>query len=182
MLTYTILFTAFQILTAVTRAQTPPGFNPSISNQLQITYGGTAISPAGQSVPRPSTAQPPTIQVPSNMNSATGKALLVMVDLDVPRQNARVTNLHWLAPNVDVSKVQAVVPDTTTAKYLQPSPPKGDTAHRYVFLMYAQQANFSVPAQFSNVQTKRIGFDVNAFAQASGLGAPVAANFVMVMQ
>lgn len=105
-----------------------------------------------------------------------------MVDLDVPRQNTRVTNLHWLAPNVDVSKAQAVVPNTTTAAYLQPSPPKGDTAHRYVFLMYAQQANFSVPAQFSNVQANRIGFDVNAFAKASGLGAPVAANFIMVQQ
>lgn len=48
--------------------------------------------------------------------------------------------------------------------------------------MYAQQKNFSVPAQFSNVQASRIGFDVNAFAKASGLGAPVAANFIMVMQ
>lgn len=105
-----------------------------------------------------------------------------MIDLDVPRQNTRVTNLHWLAPNVDISKAQAVVSNTTTAKYLQPSPPKGDTAHRYVFLMYAQQKNFSVPAQFSNVQASRIGFDVNAFAKASGLGAPVAANFIMVMQ
>lgn len=105
-----------------------------------------------------------------------------MVDLDVPRQNTRVTNLHWLAPNVDVSKAQAVVSATTTAKYLQPSPPKGDTAHRYVFLMYAQPANFSVPAQFSNVQANRIGFDVNAFAQSSGLGSPLAANFIMVMQ
>jgi phosphatidylethanolamine-binding protein len=48
--------------------------------------------------------------------------------------------------------------------------------------MYAQPGNFSVPAQISNLQANRLGFDVNAFAKAGGLGTPIAANFIMVQQ
>jgi phosphatidylethanolamine-binding protein (PEBP) family uncharacterized protein len=168
-------------LIAVVSAQTPPSFTPAVAQQLQVSYG--AISASGNLVARPSksayqqrqisscensdTAQQPTINIPSNMISSTAKALLVMIDLDVPRNNQRVTNLHWLAPNVDISNAQAVVPNTAVlATYLQPSPPPGDTAHRYVYLMYAQPGNFSTPAQFQNVQKARLGFDINAFAMA----------------
>jgi phosphatidylethanolamine-binding protein (PEBP) family uncharacterized protein len=118
------------------------------------------------------------------MVSPTAKGLLVMVDLDVPRNGQRVTNLHWLAPNVDISKAQAVVPNTADvpATYRQPSPPPGDTPHRYVYLMYAQPDGFTTPAQFKNLQATRLGFDVNAFAKAANLGPPQAANFIMVQQ
>lgn len=44
------------ILTAVyalrtVSAQTPPGFQPSTSNHLAVTYGTAAINPAGITVP-----------------------------------------------------------------------------------------------------------------------------------
>lgn len=106
-----------------------------------------------------------------------------MIDLDVPRQNARVTNLHWMATNVDISTAAPAIPatgGTGGTSYKQPSPPAGDTPHRYIYLMYNQPANFVVPAQFMNLDKMRLGFDVNAFAMASGLGAPVAANFITV--
>ena len=129
------------------------------------------------------TAAPPSITIPQNMISGTAKGLLVMVDLDVPRGNKRVTNLHWLAPNVDMSNVKAAVPNAgDVVTYRQPSPPAGDTPHRYVYLLYAQPANFSPPQPVTNLQQNRLGFDVNAFATSAGLGQPVAANFIMVEQ
>jgi phosphatidylethanolamine-binding protein (PEBP) family uncharacterized protein len=103
-----------------------------------------------------------------------------MVDLDVPRNNMRVTNLHWMAQNVDISTTTANVPAAGGLAYKQPSPPAGDTPHRYVYLLYAQPNNFQVPAQFSNLSQNRLGFDVNAFSTATGLGAPMAANFITV--
>ena len=73
------------------------------------------------------------------------------------------------------------------ASYLQPSPPAGDGPHKYVVLLFAQPAGFSVPAQFANVLSTadtspqaRAGFDVNAFAQAAGLGVPIGGTFFTV--
>jgi hypothetical protein len=34
-------------------AQTPPGFTPATMNHLDVTYGASAISPAGITVPVP---------------------------------------------------------------------------------------------------------------------------------
>jgi phosphatidylethanolamine-binding protein (PEBP) family uncharacterized protein len=117
------------------------------------------------------------------MMSNTAKGFVAMVDLDVPRGNQRVTNLHWLAPNVDISKANAVVPTGAgVVSYRQPSPPPGDTPHRYVYLLYSQPSNFSTPPQLANLQQNRLGFDVNAFAITTGLGPPMAANFIMVQQ
>ncbi|KAF2674004.1 PEBP-like protein [Microthyrium microscopicum] len=167
----------------VVAAQTPSGFNPSITQPLKVTYGANDISPAGKMIARPETANPPTIGVPQNMISATAKGFVAMVDLDVPRGNQRVTNLHWFAPNVDISKANAVVPTGAgVVSYRQPSPPPGDTPHRYIYLMYAQPGNFTAPPQFAMLQQNRLGFDVNAFATMNGLGQPMAANFIMVQQ
>jgi phosphatidylethanolamine-binding protein (PEBP) family uncharacterized protein len=127
-------------------------------------------------------AAPPTIMVPPNMISPTTKAVLFMIDLDVPRNNARVTNLHWMARDVDLSQATAAVPAAGGVTYRQPSPPAGDTPHRYIYLLYAQPANFVVPPQFSAqmLTQNRLGFDVNAFSAAAGLAAPMAANFITV--
>jgi phosphatidylethanolamine-binding protein (PEBP) family uncharacterized protein len=125
-------------------------------------------------------ATAPTVNVPPNLVSSSTKAVLFMVDLDVPRNNMRVTNLHWMAQNVDISQATATVPAAGGVSYRQPSPPAGDTPHRYVYLLYAQPANFAVPPQFSNLSQNRLGFDVNAFSMAAGLGAPMAANFITV--
>ena len=201
MIASTLLFACLQAVISFVTAQTPAGFNPAIAQPLQVAYGANNITPAGKmiarpgSIPRcsklraaelmihPETASPPTVGVPPNMISPTAKGLLVMVDLDVPRGNSRVTNLHWLAPNVDISKANAAVPTGAgVVSYRQPSPPPGDTPHRYVYLLYAQPPNFTPPAQLATLQQNRLGFDVNAFASASGLGQPQAANFIMVQQ
>ena len=106
-----------------------------------------------------------------------------MIDLDVLRDNQRKTNLHWLAPNVDISKAVATVPtEGSIVPYRPPNPKAGDIPHRYVFLLYTQPTTFKHPLQFANVSENRIGFDMPAYAAAAGLGVPVAANFIQVQQ
>jgi len=113
-----------------------------------------------------------------------------MIDLDVPRNNSRVTILHWFEPNVRVTSATdntLLIPaaNGSGASYLQPSPPVGDIPHRYVFLLFAQPANFTVPSQFAAINPPastqaRIGFNINDFVAAAGLGQPLAANYITV--
>jgi phosphatidylethanolamine-binding protein (PEBP) family uncharacterized protein len=72
-----------------------------------------------------------------------------------------------------------VVPTTggNIVPYFQPSPPAGDPPHRYTFILYSQPANFTAPPKQS-----ALGFDVNAFAKAAGLGQPKAATFMQVQR
>jgi phosphatidylethanolamine-binding protein len=117
------------------------------------------------------------------MISNTTKGLIAMIDLDVLRDSERKTNLHWLAPNVDISKASAIVPaDGNIVPYRPPNPKAGDIPHRYVFLLYSQFASFIHPRQFANITENRIGFDINSYATAAGLGQPRAANFIQVQQ
>jgi phosphatidylethanolamine-binding protein (PEBP) family uncharacterized protein len=115
------------------------------------------------------------------MISSTEKGLLIMFDPDV---NLFGMNgfLHWLSPNVDLSKDKAIIPAATgnVVKYFQPSPPAKDPPHRYTFLLYAQPANFTVPPKYSNLQAAVFGFNLSTFATAAGLGQPKAATFMQV--
>jgi phosphatidylethanolamine-binding protein len=116
------------------------------------------------------------------MISSKAKGLLIMIDPDVSIGGRKITYLHWLSPNVDLSNEKAVVPTSgdNMVKYFQPSPPAGDPPHRYTFLLYSQPDNFSIPAKFANLQRSVLGFNVNAFATAAGLGQPKAASFMQV--
>jgi phosphatidylethanolamine-binding protein len=106
-----------------------------------------------------------------------------MIDLDVLRDNQRKTNLYWLAPNVDISKAVAVVPtEGNIVLYHPPNPKAGHIPYRYVFLLYTQPVNFNNPRQYANVSENRIGFNMPVYAAATGLGVPVAANFIQVQQ
>jgi phosphatidylethanolamine-binding protein len=200
MITTNILFLCLHTVIPIVSAQTPQGFTPAVTQILQVTYGSNSISPAGKNIPRPGSftvsvdrrrsanhppevLNAPTIGVPPTMISSTAKGLLSMIDLDVLRDNQRKTNLHWLAPNVDISKAVAVVQtEDNIVPYRPPNPKAGDIPHRYVFLLYTQPANFNNPRQYANVSENRIGFDMPAYAAAAGLGVPVAANFIQVQQ
>jgi phosphatidylethanolamine-binding protein (PEBP) family uncharacterized protein len=118
------------------------------------------------------------------MVSSTAKGLLIMIDPDVSLGGRKFTYLHWLVPDVDLSKEKATVPTngSNIVKYFQPSPPAGDPPHRYTFLLYSQPGNFSIPPKYANLQLAVLGFDVNTFATATGLSQPKAANFMQVQR
>ncbi|KAF2840220.1 PEBP-like protein [Patellaria atrata CBS 101060] len=175
-------------ITSIANAQTPNGYVPAVQASLNVAYGSNSVEPAGELIPRPETASPPSITTP--IFRSTDPGIIFMIDLDVPRNGNRVTLLHWFVPDVTFSptgELSIPVPDGDSvagAPYLQPSPPVGDLPHRYTFLLFAQPENFSIPDDLpinppTSVQD-RIGFDIEAFIEEFGLKAPLAANFIQV--
>ncbi|KAI8626485.1 phosphatidylethanolamine-binding protein [Xylariaceae sp. FL1651] len=125
------------------------------------------------------------------------------MDIDVQPSPgaATVKLLHWLAQDlvVDTSSSsssgyatseQAAVVDLPLANattnlvfYFPPQPPANQT-HRYVFLAYAQPAaGLALPAGAdfdADVPYSRFPFDLDALVRQTGLGMPVAANWLTV--
>lgn len=169
---------------AFASGQAAPGFPILASSTLNIAYGNNTVSPPGELIPRGEVAQSPTISPPTWRSDERGQvpAVLLMVDLDVPRNNTRVQLLHWLATNVTLASNGSLAVGSSFAPYLQPSPPVGDIPHTYTFIVFAQPANFSVPAQYSNISQTRVPFDTLQFANAAGLRASdvIGANYIGV--
>jgi hypothetical protein len=109
-----------------------------------------------------------------------------MIDPDVPRNGIRIPNLHWIAPDItgsidgtNTTKLTLTADDIANGvPYRQPSPPVGDYAHRYVFLLYAQPRTF--PSSLANLTNNRIGFSLANFTAQYGLTTPFAANYILV--
>ncbi|RYP22114.1 hypothetical protein DL765_001873 [Monosporascus sp. GIB2] len=67
-------------LAAVSLAQTPPGFTPSVETKLEVIFGNKAVSEPGLSFTRQETSRQPTIGTTTPL---TGTAYLwMMIDLD----------------------------------------------------------------------------------------------------
>ncbi|KAF2728441.1 PEBP-like protein [Polyplosphaeria fusca] len=163
------------------RADTGPGFPFQVAQSLNVSFGSNNVSPAGELIPRPETADPPSISTP--IFTSAGRAVLFMVDSDVPRNGTRVQLLHWLASNVTLSPTDnrtLSVPGTPEAAYRQPSPPVGDTSHAYTFILFPQPEGFSIPSQFQDVLESRVFFNISGFVQAAGLGDALAGNYIRV--
>ena len=116
-----------------------------------------------------------------------------MIDQDVPRDDTKVTLLHWLQPNfVATPETLSYIPimdgasTAVGAEYIPPTPPGGSGPHRYTFLLFEQPSLWSIPSAFATINppadtSARIGFDVADFVSQSGLAEPVAANYIQVL-
>jgi phosphatidylethanolamine-binding protein len=129
--------------------------------------------------------------------------VVIMIDQDVPAQVAdpnapegsRTFILHWLQPNLiateDVLTVDVTMEAASTAigaPYRPPTPPGGDIAHRYTFLLFEQPENWAIPAEYSGINPPSeadpsaiFGFNITEFVAASGLSEPIAANYLRVI-
>ncbi|KAF2849364.1 PEBP-like protein, partial [Plenodomus tracheiphilus IPT5] len=170
------------LMAASVTAQTAPDFPIQVSQQLGVAYGNNTVSPPGEKFPRPETANPPSINFsPSTPSPSTSRAVLLMVDTEVPQNNTRVQLIHWLATNITLSTTTPLaIPSPQPVPYLQPSPPVGDIPHTYSFLLYPQPDNFSIPAQYADLAQNRIGFNVTQFVADVGLTEPWAGNYITV--
>ncbi|KAI2474585.1 hypothetical protein Ptr902_14004 (mitochondrion) [Pyrenophora tritici-repentis] len=75
MFSKTILSTAAAALLAgVARAETGPGFPITTSQNLTVIYGNNTVSPGGELILRPETAQRPTISSPVWWSDEKGQA------------------------------------------------------------------------------------------------------------
>lgn len=108
------------------------------------------------------------------------------MDLDVPRNGSRVQLVHWVAsnvtlgPRVSTSNSTPLVIPNGPVPYLQPSPPVGDVPHSYNIVVFQQPANFSLPAQYSNLTQNRVPFNVSQFVRDTGLGQPIGGSYFQV--
>lgn len=160
---------------------------------------GCANSPSSTGI-----LEAPEIFAPNESSSATGTYLVILIDQDVlpEGQNEKVEFLHWFQPNLAESPdllsgllrihnssdaSNATSATLPSASYLAPTPPGGSGVHRYTFLLYSQPEDFRVPASyaafFADVPdlSNRLPFDIEDFAEDSGLGQPIAANWLRVL-
>lgn len=170
---------AAALFAGIATAEVAPGFPIRGGANLTVIYGNDTVSPAGELLPRPVTAQRPTISSPVWWadEQGPGECVLLMVDLDVPRNNSRVQLVHWFATNITRSTPLSAnttgsaleVPDDNLVPYLQPSPPVGDIPHAYTFILMQQPRNFSLPEQYADLADNRVGFNVSQFVIDAGL-------------
>jgi len=189
MFTKTIL-SATALLAGVATAGSAPGFPIDVTQNLTVTYSNNTVSPGGERIPRPETAAPPTVSSPVWFSDerGPGQCVLLMVDLDVPRNNSRVQLVHWIATNVTRSVPISAnttgsaldIPSDNPVPYLQPSPPVGDSPHSYTFILMQQPRNFSIPSMYADLADNRVGFNVSQFAADANLTTALAATWITV--
>jgi hypothetical protein len=76
---------------------------------------------------------------------------------------------HW--------KVHALVNRTPAiSEFIAPQPPAGSGLHRYVFLLFKEPPSFKYQTLI-NSSSSPLHFNLSAFAEATGLGAPLGGTF-----
>jgi len=176
-------------------AQTAPGFPIVVTNHLPVTYvdTNTTVSPPGVLLPRSQVLTAPAVSPPAGA-AEDSTYVLFMIDQDVVRNNTRVNLLHWFQYNLIAGSNGSLVAnadaeDASTAmgaSYVPPTPPGGSGSHRYTFIIFPQPADFAVPDSFAAINppaatTDRIGFNLTTFVAQAGLAAPLAANYLQVL-
>lgn len=179
---------------SVALAGTPPGFNPGSGNELIVDFGNVNIN--GQVVPKNDVQSQPQLATQQKLPGT--QFAVIMVDLDIPTNNARQTTtlLHWLQTGLtqeatpsklgNQNNVFRLVNQANTAAdaaYIGPNPPnKAPLSHRYAQILVDTSG---VQSQSTNeLQTAartRQGFNVEQVLSQAGLnGKVVAGNFFNV--
>ncbi|VDB91787.1 unnamed protein product [Peniophora sp. CBMAI 1063] len=183
-------------------------FDPSLLLQVQFPQAnGTLVDvTAGVQLPRNATVGPPLFNVVEANETITNSAskgrlppikggpldstdfVVAMVDLDAPTpQDPTSAQIrHFLGSNFTLASPSAgsdlapLVNNTPAiSNFLQPTPPAGSDAHRYVFLLFTQSPDFDEQT-LVNASTSIANFNISSFAAATGLGDPLAGSFMLV--
>ncbi|KAF5871056.1 putative phosphatidylethanolamine-binding protein pebp protein [Botrytis fragariae] len=129
-------------------AFTPPGFEPSSTNDLTVAYG-SKLATNGIQMLRADTASAPVLGTTIKMS---GTYAVMMVDPDIPPATTGGDTsqfLHWMQADLTSSNITTTiggqkiyelinVKNTSAfATYLQPNPPNiAPTTHRYTQLLF----------------------------------------------
>ena len=146
----------------------------------------------------------------ASSNTTSSLYQVLMIDLSLPASRLagvdpaliapgagenRTTRLHWWAGNLTSTSFEGmesnttypfasflVSNDTPVASYQGPGPPEGDSAHYYVFYLFEQPENFTLPANaasgnYSGYLDGRINFNVTPVIEAAG--QPLAATYLL---
>jgi hypothetical protein len=118
----------------------------------------------------------PNVSTPAWGSTASG--MLIILDLDVPRENERVSLVHWLVTGVALTSNDPPPNENNTVlltspepavSYIRPNPPVGDIAHSYHFYLFQQPDNFALPSQYQDLENNRAPFNLTQFLADSGI-------------
>ncbi|KAJ8518289.1 hypothetical protein ONZ45_g4627 [Pleurotus djamor] len=158
-------------------------FNPS--TLLEVSLPQASGSPitlhAGVQLPRDSTAGPPSFSLVGT--TSRGPFVIAAVDPDAPTPQTPTASQirHFLGGNFFKTGLGNAILNTTAAVsgFLQPTPPAGSPAHRYVFLVFNQPPGFDTQT-IVTPSTSISLFNISSFAEQVGLGAPIGGTFMLV--
>ncbi|KAF5340729.1 hypothetical protein D9611_007356 [Ephemerocybe angulata] len=152
---------------------------------LEVTFpqeSETAVTlKAGVQLARNATKGPPTFAIRGVRTP--GPFVIAMVDPDAPTpQDPWAAQIrHYLGGNHTVHDRGGALKNQTSAitEYLQPGPPAGSDAHRYIFLLFKQPKDFAAQ-EVITPSTSVVAFNISGFAETVGLGEPLAGTFMRV--
>ncbi|KAJ7726676.1 phosphatidylethanolamine-binding protein [Mycena maculata] len=150
---------------------------------LEVSFPQTCGPPialhAGIHVEVNDTVRPPSFGVLGDVGP--GPFVVAMVDPDAPTsQNPTLSELrHFLGGNFYNHRDHLVNATPAVSEFVQPAPPAGSDAHRYIFLLFKQLSAFA-HQQLINASTSVLSFNISQFASAVELGDPLAGTFMYV--
>ncbi|KAJ7366268.1 PEBP-like protein [Mycena albidolilacea] len=179
------------VSTAFSKAGIVPGlvpvFNPTGLLDVVFTDGTTqkAVNATpGTNLTMQQTADEPkfVLTVSNTTTASTAEFVIALVDPDAPTpQNTSLGQFrHFLGAGYRWSADTGVLTNSTAAptEWFSPAPPAGSDPHRYLVLAYVQPDDFaSKVSSILNATTPRTNFNVTAFSNTLGLGAPFAGTF-----
>ncbi|KAK0244481.1 PEBP-like protein [Armillaria nabsnona] len=162
-------------------------FDPSLLLEVSLpqTTGSAIVLKAGVQLPRNATVGPPSFTL-IGRDVGNGPFVIATVDPDAPTpQDPNIAQVrHFLGGNFLTERLFAgatVLTNRTAAVsgWLQPTPPAGSDAHRYIFLVFKQPRDFNDQV-LVDAATPVTSFNISAFGAAVGLGKAIAGTFMLV--
>ncbi|KAF5851650.1 hypothetical protein GGP41_004405, partial [Bipolaris sorokiniana] len=113
----------FYLLPIFSVAQIPPGFSPSCTKSLDVTYSNNQHVRLGESLHQ--------IVLRHTLLQPDSNHIVFLIDPDVVHNYNATTILHWYQPNCHVSKATGdfVIPTKDGAQYIGSQPLQGEN-HR----------------------------------------------------
>ncbi|KAG7088966.1 hypothetical protein E1B28_012911 [Marasmius oreades] len=156
-------------------------FAPEVLLEVSLpqTSGRTITLHAGVQLPRNATAGPPSFAVRGDAGSGPFVVATVDPDAPTPQDPTAAQIRHFLGGNF--VNVGGNLRNNTPAisEFLQPTPPAGSDAHRYIFLLFRQSRQFNTQTEV-NSSTSISLFDIAKFAADTNLGSPIGGTFMLV--
>ncbi|KAF8195661.1 phosphatidylethanolamine-binding protein [Mycena galopus ATCC 62051] len=179
------------VSTAFSKAGLVPGITPVFepTGFLDVIFTVPSTQQAVNATPGANLTTQQTVNEPqfvltvSDTTTASNAEFVVaLFDPDAPTpQNTSLAQFrHLLGAGYQWNPATGVLSNTTAAvtEFFPPGPPPGSDPHRYMVLVYVQSEDFAskVPS-ILNASTPRTNFNMSAFSDALGLGAPFAGTF-----
>ncbi|KAJ6515670.1 phosphatidylethanolamine-binding protein [Mycena sanguinolenta] len=149
---------------------------PTTQKTVNVTLGANLTT-------QQTANEPQFVLTMSNATTAPNSEFVVALfdpDAPTPQSPTLAQFRHLLGGGFQRNANTGVLSNTTAAltEFFPPGPPPGSDPHRYTVLVYVQSADFaSKAASIVNASTPRTNFNMTAFSDELGLGAPVAGTF-----